>query len=84
VPGRRCNYTDGCFSSAARAILEGQAERNGEAGELLSGAWEQYRREKWNALFQETKIALSVSAASVSSDLCFEKDAELSVQFILF
>lgn len=39
-------------------------ERNGEVGEILSDAWEQYRREKWNALVQETKIALSVSASS--------------------
>ncbi|OPJ85829.1 vezatin isoform B [Patagioenas fasciata monilis] len=59
--GHRCSYTDGCFSSSARVTLEGQAARNGEAGEILSGAWEQYRREKWNALFQETKIALSNS-----------------------
>ncbi|RLW06404.1 hypothetical protein DV515_00004598, partial [Chloebia gouldiae] len=59
--GHRCSYTDSFFSSSSRIILEEQAERNGEVGEILSGAWEQYQREKWNALFQETKIALSNS-----------------------
>ncbi|KAL2309602.1 hypothetical protein Nmel_005816, partial [Mimus melanotis] len=59
--GYRCSYTDGFFSSSSRIILEGQAERNGEVGEILSGAWEQYQREKWNTLLQETKIALSNS-----------------------
>lgn len=47
-------------------------ERNGEVGEILSDAWEQYRREKLNALFQETKLALSVSFRSTFSNLCFE------------
>ncbi|KAI1239017.1 hypothetical protein IHE44_0012116 [Lamprotornis superbus] len=59
--GHRCTYTDGFFSSSSRIILEGQAERNGEVGEILSGAWEQYQREKWNTLLQETKIALSAT-----------------------
>ncbi|OXB76914.1 UNVERIFIED_CONTAM: hypothetical protein H355_002385 [Colinus virginianus] len=57
----RCDCIDCCSSSSAWVILEGRVERNGEVGEILSDAWEQYRREKWNTLFQETKIALSNS-----------------------
>lgn len=74
----RCTYTDGFFSSSSRIILEGQAERNGEVGEILSGAWEQYQREKWNTLFQETKIALAVSVSSTFSDR-FSREGKISI-----
>lgn len=78
---RRCNCIDCCSSSSARVILEGRVERNGEVGEILSDAWEQYRREKWNALVQETKIALSVSASSTFASYVL-REGDVSIRFI--
>lgn len=56
-------------------------ERNGEVGEILSDAWEQYRREKWNTLVQETKIALSVSASSTFASYVL-REGDVSIRFI--
>lgn len=36
-------------------------ERNGEVGEILSDTLGEYLRERWNHIFQETRIALPVS-----------------------